>query len=247
MAVLAREQRESDYAAGLEEQKAAARASAREWSTALNIAVLPRSKDRAEAAELQEQEETPSLREAALDAQAQERAAGALEEEQALARQGMGGAKPAFGTLAAARKPEDTIRLMFAGFMRLCWSWLVPSFFHTVYFLDLLFFVRWALPFTRKYIPAMGSEWLPASGALGKLTGGGSASGQVARLGIMLAEAVALIWLTLWIVLIDAWLMIQLTFVVGLAAWVWNHMPAFLQSTVKTLAGYIQKFLYWLF
>lgn len=224
-------------------------ASARARAATLGLTVLPGGRSRAEEAETEgaEEEEAPTLREAALDAQAQERAAGALEERQAQARRMTAGSAPAVGALAAARRPEDFIRLMFAGFMRLCWAGLALSFYHTVYFLDLLFFVRWALPFTRKYIPAMGSEWLPASGALGKLTGGGSASGQVARLGIMLAEAVALIWITLWTALMDAWLMIQLAFIAGLAAWVWDRTPGILQDAAETLAGHIAKFLDWLF
>lgn len=248
MAEPARAERESGLAARFEEDRAAsakergaarglgvidggadgpAAAPNRPAATAatLGLTVLPGGKGRKEEAdpEAQEQEEEElTLREQAqqiMSVQQQEDLAGGLEEARGRTQR----RAAAIVEAQQVAKKKAAVRLLYgSGLIRLLWLMMAMSFYHTVYLLDLLFGLQALFPYFRKFIPEVGSEW----GMTNKV-------GKVGMLGFKLAEYLALIFCTLYVLYIDVYASIILFF--GAALWAFIIETGLDQAVIWTL------------
>jgi hypothetical protein len=182
--------------------------------------------------------EAPDYRELVQERLAQEAqvaAAAELDGAQAQARKGGGGPGAVLG-LGAKEQLEGAARfkrLMGATFIRVCWAMMALSFYHTVYLMDIAFIVGAFSPFVRKYIPEVGGEWMP-SAPIPKLS----------RLGIKIGEIIALASITLYVMWLDAWLLLILSLVAAVYAKIIAPvLDSWIGRTVVDLASAIIDFI----
>ena len=140
------------------------------------------------------------LRRGRPQAQAQQEEGGSL----GLLGQGAGalaGSSPVGGAIAALASGDGgniigkTKQQIGTALIKTSWSWLWPSFGHTVYILDILFFAAWGSKYLREYIPEIGQEWIPPE-VLSKMP-------KTALLPLKLGEICALFMITFLVFFLD--------------------------------------------
>lgn len=87
------------------------------------------------------------------------------------------------------------------------WSFLWPSFGHTIYLLVLIFWIAWASKFARKYVPAVGEEWFPSQ-LLQRIP-------KPMLIPIKMAEIVGLFFILFWVLMLDLLCIGILAFLLG--------------------------------
>lgn len=76
-----------------------------------------------------------------------------------------------------------------------CWATLTLTLGHSIYLIDLLFFLGWASKYFRAYIPEVGMEWLPQQTR--------DLLPRSAVLPLKLGEIIAMIFITLFVAILD--------------------------------------------
>ncbi len=111
---------------------------------------------------------------------------------------------------------EDAKRMIGNALVKMSWSNLWMTFGHSVYVLDVLFFAGWASTYLRKYIPEVGTEWIPPD-ILKKTS-------KHLLLPLKLGEIVALSFITFWVLCIDLLILGCIGFIVGLVMTIKNAL-----------------------
>lgn len=123
-----------------------------------------------------------------------------------------------FNPLNKAKQALDTgmeavakkTKLIGIGFVRMMWSFLWPSFGHTIWLINLTFIVSFAsrIVFKKQYLPEVGEEWLPP------VPVGGGAAGALKKSTLYIfkiADFFAIFLITLLVGLVDMLFLIIIT------------------------------------